>query len=80
MRKISQTTKTATESIMNYLSTRFPAGHDVPPHAIDAEWIADAIQKAIDGDEMRKRIDAAGDRRDWDECDRLEGVVKESDV
>lgn len=72
MRKIGQTARTAATSIMNYLSTRFPAGHDVPPHAIDAEWIADAIQKAIDGDEHARKLAAAGDRRDWDECDRLE--------
>lgn len=72
MRKIGQTARAAAESIMHYLGTRFPAGHDVPPHAIDAEWIADAIQKAIDGDEKGRQIVAAGDRRDWDECDRLE--------
>lgn len=74
MRKIGAVAVAAAESILHYLTTRFPAGCDVPAHAIDAAWIADAIQKELDEDERRKRLAVAGDRRDWDECDRLEYI------
>lgn len=48
MRRISEVARDIGRACVNYVSTRFPAGHDVPAHPIDAEWFADAAQKAID--------------------------------
>ncbi len=61
MRKIGPVALEAAESILNYVTTRFPAGHNTPPHPVDAAWFADAIQKAIDGDDAdhARRLTAA---------------------
>jgi hypothetical protein len=49
---IGQAAKKAAASITNYVSTRLPAGHDVPVCGIDTEWFAEAIQKAIHDQEL----------------------------
>lgn len=48
MRRIGTAAKEIGAACLNYVSTRFPAGHDVPAHPIDAEWFADAAQKSLD--------------------------------
>lgn len=80
MEPISEEARKAAGVILNYVTIRFPAGHDATAHAIDAEWFAQTIQTALSNDrwEYRRQLALAAEeeRRNHRGDDRLQRAAE----